>query len=167
MDALILSFSRDVIGGADGPTSIVVSSGIWLAFLACFAALFFLAGRIFLALAAYSDARSKSNGDALMWALLIGFIGLIPGIVYLCIRNTVRSYTVCPNCGCSHLAAEPNCPRCGTPNPYTPQYNNPMAEQQAHQARIYLAVGLISLVLGLIIIVAAVLRFLIFFMPVF
>jgi hypothetical protein len=167
MDALILSFAQDVIGGADGSTSVVVSSGIRLAFLASIAALFFLAGRIFLALAAYNDARSKSNRDALMWALLIGLIGLIPGIVYLCIRNSVHNYAVCRNCGCSHLAAEPNCPQCGAPNPYAPQYVNPMAEQQARQARIYLAVGLVLLALGLILVVAAVVRFLIFIMPMF
>lgn len=101
---------------------------------------------ILLAFAAYYDARSKDNKDALMWAMLIGFLGLIPGIIYLCIRNSGQNYVICPNCGLSHSWRAPICPRCGTPN-QTPAYANPFAAQQAHRAKILLIIAIVLMVI--------------------
>ncbi|MGX8701344.1 hypothetical protein [Caproiciproducens sp.] len=99
-----------------------------------------LAARVLFALAAYSDACAKANPDALMWGLLIGFLGLIPGVVYLCIRNSSRNYLVCPNCGFRHYFYDAVCPRCGAPN--QPQQNrNPLAGEQARRAKLFLTIA--------------------------
>lgn len=155
-----LKLAGDVIGRADGPTSIMVSSGIRLGIILSIVGLFYLVGRILVALAVYFDARSKSNRDAVMWALLVGFLGLIPGIIYLCIRNTVRNYTVCGNCGISHLVTDQTCPQCGAPNPYSSQYVNPLADQQAHQAKVLLIIGLVILGVAIIAMVITLVNFL-------
>lgn len=114
-------------------------------FFICILALISLAVHILLGLAAYDDARAKSNPDAVMWGLLIGFLGLIPGIIYLCIRNSARGYTVCTNCGFGHPATDLNCPKCGAPNPVATQNINPFAAQQAHRAKVLFIVALVLL----------------------
>ncbi len=116
-----------------------------------------LAARVLFALAVYYDARSKYNTDALLWALLVGFVGLIPGIVYLCIRNTVKNYVVCQNCGVSHFSVEPVCPRCGAPNPYAPAAGmNLVAEKQARQAKTLLIIGIILYVLAIAVLICGI-----------
>lgn len=138
-----------VVGGADGPTSIIVAEGIGLVALLSVLCLISLAERVLLAFAAYNDACAKDNSDAIMWGLLIGFLGLIPGIIYLCVRNSGRNFALCQNCGCSHYAGDQNCPNCGAPNP-TPQFVNPHAPQQAHRAKVLMTIGLVLLGVGLI-----------------
>lgn len=128
---------------SDGPTGIAVVTGMRMMFFVSIIALIGLTERILLGLAAYNDARSKSNSDAAMWGLLIGFLGLIPGIIYLCIRNSARGYTVCTNCGFGHPATESNCPKCGAPNLAVSQYSNPFAAQQAHRAKVLFTVALV------------------------
>lgn len=77
----------------------------------------FVAERVLFGMAAYHDALSKGNQDAVMWGLLIGFLGLIPGIIYLCMRGSSGSMVCCRKCGFWHRAADPVCPMCGEPNP--------------------------------------------------
>jgi hypothetical protein len=113
-----------------------------------------LAVRVLFAFAAYNDARSKSNPDAVMWALLIGFLGLIPGIIYLCVRNSVREFVVCTRCGISYQENYPNCPKCGEPSPVNMPYVNPLYAQQAHRAKVFLTVALILIGAGIILSVA-------------
>ena len=150
MNVINLLFTGSyVVGGADGPTSMVVTAGYGLALLMCVLCLVGLAERVLFAFAAYNDACAKDNSDAVMWALLIGFLGLIPGIIYLCVRNSGRNFAICQNCGCSHYAGDQNCPRCGTANP-TPQFVNPYAPQQAHRAKVLLTVALVLVGVGLI-----------------
>ncbi|HHV32259.1 MAG: zinc ribbon domain-containing protein [Ruminococcaceae bacterium] len=150
----------EIIGSADGPISMLISEGLWFAAIICILSLLLLAGHVLIALAVYNDARSKSNRDALMWALLVGFLGLIPGIIYLCVRNNVQNYVICPQCGCSHLIQDLTCPRCGASNPYFQQSVNPLAPQQAHQAKIQLIIGLILLLVGIVGIIVSVIAFL-------
>lgn len=109
-------------------------------------ALLGVAQRVLFAFAAYYDSRSKCNKDAVMWALLIGFLGLIPEVIYLCVRNSGENYSICANCGLNHSAYDTNCPRCGAPNQNTPHIMNPFAAKQAHKAKILLitALGLIG-----------------------
>ena len=84
--------------------------------------LFSIAAQVLLACAAYQDAKSLNNKDATMWAVLIGLLGLIPGIIYLCIRknnsNSVSSVQqICIGCR-SPIAAGTNiCPYCGAQQP--------------------------------------------------
>ncbi|NLJ31248.1 MAG: hypothetical protein GX424_06600 [Clostridiales bacterium] len=116
--------------------------------------LLLFAERVLIALAAYFDANSKGNRDALMWALLIGFLGPIPAIIYLFVRNSGKTYVVCPNCGLSHWIHDPNCPRCGAPNTAQTMPANPYQEQQAHRAGMFLIFGVILFVLAIVAAVA-------------
>ncbi|MBW7572892.1 glycyl radical enzyme family protein [Caproiciproducens faecalis] len=102
-----------------------------------------LAVRVLFGLAAYHDASSKSNPDATMWGLLVGFLGIIPGIIYLCIRNSSGNYLLCPNCGFKHYLYDAACPRCGAPTQAPAQNINPLAAQQARRARLFLTIGIV------------------------
>lgn len=152
MNGLDLLVSRwGTVGGADSTASIAFSGiGISIIFLACLLSIIGIAERVLLGLAAYNDARAKSNTDAVMWGLLVGFLGLIPGIIYLCIRNSARRYTVCQNCSFAHDATDPNCPKCGAPNPVSEQYMNPFAAQQAHRAKVQFTVALVLIGVGVL-----------------
>ncbi len=145
----LLLFRSYVSGTANGSDAAIVTAGIGFAILMFVLALICIAGRVLLAFAAYNDARAKSNPDAVMWGILIGFFGLIPGIIYLCVRNSGRNFIVCQNCGFSHYFGDMNCPKCGAPN-QTPQYVNPFAAQQAHKAKVQLTVALVLLGIGVV-----------------
>jgi Oxygen-sensitive ribonucleoside-triphosphate reductase len=118
----------------------VASVGIGVLFLIMVVSLLALAARVLFALAAYNDACAKANPDALMWGLLVGFLGLIPGIIYLCIRNSSRNYIMCPNCGFRHYFYDAVCPRCGAPN-QPPQNRNPLAGEQVRRAKLFLTIA--------------------------
>ena len=151
MERLGLLFAYGYINGEAVP---VASAGIGVLYLVLLTGMVMTACRVLFGLAAYYDANAKLNPDAVMWGLLIGFLGLIPGIIYLCVRNSSRSFTVCPNCGLKHYFYDMNCPRCGAPNHVPAQYNNPMAAQQAHRAKVLLIVALV--LIGVVILASAV-----------
>lgn len=151
MERLGLLFAYGYINGEAVP---VASAGIGVLYLVLLTGMVTVACRVLFGLAAYYDANAKLNPDAVMWGLLIGFLGLIPGIIYLCVRNSSRSFTVCPNCGLRHYFYDMNCPRCGAPNHVPAQYNNPMAAQQAHRAKVLLIVALV--LIGVVILASAV-----------
>ena len=72
-----------------------------------------VAAQVLLGLATYNDAKARGNNDPVMWGLLVGFLGWIPGIVYLCLRNNnANRLMTCPQCGFVHRVAEPFCPQC-------------------------------------------------------
>jgi heme/copper-type cytochrome/quinol oxidase subunit 2 len=154
----LLFLGSNIIGGADGPTSIMVTSGFEFAALALVLCLVGLAERVLFAVAAYNDACSRDNSDAVMWGLLIGFLGVIPGIIYLCVRNSGRSFATCQNCGCSHYAGDHNCPRCGAPN-QTQQFVNPLAAQQAHRAKVLMWIALVLLAISLVVTIVGIMIF--------
>lgn len=92
--------------------------------------------RVLFAMAAYYDACSKMNPNAVMWGILIGVFGLIPGVIYLCIRNnTARGPVNCPKCGLLYHSDYHNCPQCGEVNPVSNRYLNPFALQQQNRAK--------------------------------
>ena len=69
---------------------------------------------VMLALAVYNDAKSKWNANAAMWAVLVGILGLIPGIVYLCVRNEpLKKIYACHNCGWGNPLSARQCGHCG------------------------------------------------------
>lgn len=69
---------------------------------------------VMLALAVYNDAKSKWNANAVMWAVLVGILGLIPGIVYLCVRNEpLKKIYACHNCGWGNPLSARQCGHCG------------------------------------------------------
>ena len=39
-----------------------------------------VAAQVLLGLATYNDAKARGNNDPVMWGLLVGFLGWIPGI---------------------------------------------------------------------------------------
>jgi ribosomal protein L37E len=103
-----------------------------------------IAVRVLFAMAAYNDALSKMNQNALMWGLLIGFVGLIPGIIYLCVRNNSASkFILCRRCGFTYFRGYMNCPKCGEPN-LNGQDLNPLSEQQRKRAeKLCIAAGVL------------------------
>ena len=110
--------------------------------------------RVMFALAAYNDAMAKGSSDATMWGLLIGFLGLIPGIIYLCVRSTQQRKVCCMRCGLWHNAFDPVCPRCGTPTPAAPQQFNPYIQIYEAKAKKFLIAAFICL--GIIIVASIV-----------
>ena len=67
-----------------------------------------IAAQVLLGLATYNDAKARGNSDPAMWGLLVGILGWIPGIVYLCVRNhRANRLMACPQCGGALLSAVP------------------------------------------------------------
>ena len=65
-------------------------------------------------LAVYNDAKSKMSLNAVMWAMLVGILGWIPGIVYLCVRNKpLERIYACYSCGWGNPLSARQCRRCG------------------------------------------------------
>lgn len=133
----------------------------WSLLIFAVASLAFLAARVLFALAAYHDAQSKNNTDAVMWALLIGFLGLIPGIIYLCVRESSGRTVCCQKCGFWHRAFEPNCPRCGEPNPQVSPAANPYrmllesrAKKEVIAAAVCIGAAVLICIIGVSMIVA-------------
>lgn len=123
--------------------------------LAALVSLAWIAARVLFALAAYNDAQAHVNPDALMWSLLIGFLGLIPGIIYLCIRGSQQRKVCCLKCGFWHSAWEPNCPRCGAPSENVQQEpSTAYTTVYAAKAKKFLVAALICL--GIMIVAAIV-----------
>ena len=59
-----------------------------------------ITGSVMVGLAVYNDAKSKMSLNAVMWAMLVGILGWIPGIVYLCVRNKpLERIYACYSCG--------------------------------------------------------------------
>ena len=109
-------------------------------------------------MAAYNDAISKGSGDATMWGLLIGFFGLIPGIIYLCVRNSQQRKVCCLKCGFWHSVFEPVCPRCGEPN-QTPPPVNSISAALRRKAKKLLIAALICLGVGIVIAIVGIAAF--------
>ena len=106
-----------------------------------------ITGSVMVGLAVYNDAKSKMSLNAVMWAMLVGILGWIPGIVYLCVRNNrANRLMACPQCGFTHRVAEPFCPQCHVQNPYSAPFQNPLAAQQAHRAKLLLIWGIVAYV---------------------
>lgn len=73
-----------------------------------------IAGSVLLGLAVYNDAKSKWSDNAAMWGVLVGFLGLVPGIIYLCLRNEpLKRIYVCHNCGWGNPLSARQCGHCG------------------------------------------------------
>jgi len=60
----------------------------------------------------YKDAEGNYNQNPLMWALLSGFLGLIPTIIYFCVRTKNSYRFACPHCRNPLQVPTPVCPFC-------------------------------------------------------
>lgn len=110
--------------------------------------LLWISTRVLFALAAYHDALSKGNPDATMWGLLIGLLGMIPGIVYLCIRNSVKPKVRCRNCGLLYDAWYQFCPVCGERSNSPVSTYGPYEEVCWQKAKRELTAAIVSLGIG-------------------
>lgn len=119
--------------------------------------LIFIAERVLFALAAYHDALGKGNPDAAVWGLLIGFLGLIPGIIYVCVRTSGKRMAACPKCGFLHYASDFSCPNCGEPNPAAVQPENPEAARFAARAKNELVAAVVVIGAGFLVVMAGIL----------
>ena len=116
---------------------------IW--FLVCG---FGLGSQILLAFAVYYDAKAKNNSDPVMWALLTGFLGWIPAIIYLCMRGKESDRLIyCPQCGIPHRVSMPNCPQCGAMNPYAAPFIGPQIDIWRKRSKLCLIWAIVLFVL--------------------
>lgn len=133
---------------------------VWFVGAILFLSLLGLAVQILLATAVYNDAKAKGNTEPVMWAVLTGIFGLIPGIIYLCVRNNNRNrLIICPNCGFTHRIAELNCPQCGIANPFSQQFSNPLSEIQQKRANKLLIAAIIVFVVSIVLSIIVVMWF--------
>ena len=73
-----------------------------------------ITGSVMVGLAVYNDAKSKMSLNAVMWAMLVGILGWIPGIVYLCVRNKpLERIYACYSCGWGNPLSARQCGHCG------------------------------------------------------
>ena len=142
------SWHRVGISGAAGMFAAWVLVAVFVFLLV------FLAVRVLLAMAAYHDAQAKGSPEALMWALLIGFLGLIPGIIYLCVRNSVRPMVCCPGCGLWRRPEEAFCPRCGRPSGIAQQQANPYSAVLEERAKKELIAAAVCFGIGCLLLIA-------------
>ena len=107
---------------------------------------------VLLGLATYNDAKSRLNDSPALWGVLVGVLGFIPGIIYLCMRNNaLNRLTACPNCGWATPLGQPACLRCGAPNPYLQGSMTPQQQQQLrHKAAVMLIWAIVLFVLAFI-----------------
>ena len=99
-----------------------------------------ITGSVMMAMAVYHDAKSKWNDDATMWAVLVGFFGWIPAIVYLCVRNNpLRRIYACHNCGWGNPLSARQCGHCGA-GLYYPTEETPRLQKKA---KTFLIIGLV------------------------
>ena len=119
-----------------------------------------IAVNVLLALAAYQDARARGNQNATMWGVLIGILGWIPGIIYLCTRNSARKQMMaCPNCGAWHPVSVPNCPQCGVYNTYSYPFCNPETQVAARKAKRFLIAAIIVFGSAIILLILSIILF--------
>lgn len=117
-----------------------------LVFLACY-----IGGAVLLGLATYNDAKSRLNESPAMWGVLVGLLGCIPGIIYLCTRNNALNRLIaCPSCGWGMTLGSPACPRCGVQNSYAQHLYDPQTKGLRHKATVMLVWGLVLIVVGII-----------------
>lgn len=112
--------------------------------------LLWISVKVLFALAAYHDALSKGNRDAVMWGLLIGFLGLIPGVIYLCVRNSVSTRVRCRNCGALYDSWYQFCPVCGGKREEPMPAYVPYAEVYAQKAKRELTAGIVLAGVGIL-----------------
>lgn len=116
--------------------------------------------QIFLGLTIYYDAKSKGNCNAGMWGGLTGVFGLIPAIIYLCVRNSASQRIIqCATCGFAILENASGCPNCNHPNPFAQQFYGPFVELSKKRAKDFLIAAIccfaVLILLIIIIVVAA------------
>lgn len=101
-----------------------------------------LAQRILFAIAVYFDAMANEIESPMLWTLLVGFLGLIPGLIYLfSIRKS------------AHMAkSESN--------------SSPMAEEYAKRAKQQLKAACITLGIGLFAFVLCLVVFFMWMLPI-
>lgn len=137
----------------------------WICAVVLVFLLFLIAVHVLLGMAAYHDALARGSREAGLWGLLIGFLGLVPGIVYLCVRGSMRPQVCCPNCGMWHRPEEAFCPGCGRPAGGAPPQANPYAAMLEQKARRELIAGAVCFGVGLVLLVCAVLILVFRFAP--
>ena len=117
-----------------------------------------MAGHILLAFATWNDARAKNNRYALVFALLVGLVGWIPGVIYLCVRKkmagTALPQIFCPNCRAQIAEGQNYCMYCGTPAPlYYAENTGKFCTPEESAQR--MAKAKWQLILGIVLLVAA------------
>ncbi len=58
------------------------------------------------------DAKARGMDNAVLWMLVVFFLGIIGLVIYLLVRPQ-GNMILCPNCGNKKLQASVKCPHCG------------------------------------------------------
>ena len=113
--------------------------------------------QVCLGLAAFNDAKAEMVDNPAMWGCLVGFLGLIPGIIYLVTRNNARNKLMpCPNCGWLNPMYMPVCTRCNAPSPYAGNAFAPQTMALERKAKMLLIWGIVLYVSAIVISIIAV-----------
>ena len=139
---------------------------VWVVLVALAFCILFLAQRILFALAVYYDARANGNPSSAVWALLVGFLGLIPGLIYLCVRRSPGSRLIyCGKCGAVHPISLPNCPQCGVRNDYSLPFCDPALPAYAGTAKRLLIAALTVCVASVVLFILCVVLLVLWVLP--
>ena len=109
-----------VVAGAAGCLALQDDASNAAGAAGCFACSGFL---IFIVLAAIAinvailvwvarDAKARGMDNAVLWMLVVFFLGIIGLVIYLLVRPQ-GNMILCPNCGNKKLQASVKCPHCG------------------------------------------------------
>lgn len=112
------------------------------------------ASAVFLGLCIYNDARTRCDGNAVMWGVLSGFFW-IAALVYLCMRSSAKS-VACPRCRQVYPVDCPACPACGLPSPGARLIGTPEQRERWKKRRKRYLILYIAMVLAVVLIIAAV-----------
>ena len=106
------------------------------------------AGKVFLGLAVYNDAKARNMDTATMWGVLTGFFVLIPAIIYLVIRSDNKNSVRCPRCTAQIFNGMPVCPVCQLPVTMIPSLNPAEIAKRKKSAKGFLIASIILIVMG-------------------
>lgn len=102
-----------------------------------------LAMMVMLGLAVFNDAKAHAGQQAVFWGILVGFFGLIPGIIYLCMRKKeVRSSIACTRCRQVYNITVPYCPVCGLHNRRSEPFWDPRLPSFRKKATVFFTLWL-------------------------
>jgi uncharacterized membrane protein YhaH (DUF805 family) len=103
MSTTALAFGQSDAGAASGCAACGTCGFILIALVVLNIALLVWVAR---------DAKARGMDSAILWMLLVFFLGLIGLVIYLLSRPQ-GNLLPCPNCGNKRLQASVKCPHCG------------------------------------------------------
>ena len=99
-----------------------------------------ITGSVMVGLAVYNDAKSKMSLNAVMWGVLVGMLGWVPGVGCLGVRKgRLERIYACYSCGWGNPLSARQCRRCGA-GLYYPTEETARLQKKA---KAFLIIGLV------------------------